>query len=35
MPNALIPMRMPSLTKDFSYMISTEKFEPAAPGNSN
>lgn len=35
MPNALIPMRMPSLMKDFSYMISAETFEAAAPGNSN
>lgn len=35
MPNALIPMGMPSLMKDFSYKISTETFEAAAPSNSN
>lgn len=35
MPKALIPMRMPSLMKNLSYMISTETFEAAAPGNSN
>lgn len=35
MPNALIPMRIPSLMKDFSYMISTEKFESAVSRKSN
>lgn len=28
-------MRMSSSMKDFSYTISTETFEAAAPGNSN
>lgn len=35
MPNALIPMRISSLMKDFSYMISTEKLESAASRKSN